>query len=143
MNVLLLSCISSKVSVGSLDESHTALVNKTWSFGQGEDSVRMIQEMLINFPSCCVLDEETQQPVAWILTYTSCAMGMLYTLPGHRGKGYAKVLISSMAKKLHALGYPVYCFIEEENTVSLRLFKNMGFTEDPSYRATWLAFNSL
>ena len=73
----------------------------------------------------------------------SCAMGMLYTLPEHRRKGYAKILISAMAKKLHAQGLPVYCFIEEENVVSYKLFKNMGFTEDPSYRATWFSFNEL
>ncbi|KAM4607891.1 glycine N-acyltransferase [Polymixia lowei] len=131
---------SSEISISSLDESHIGLVNRTWKFGQ-EDSVRMIRNMITNFPSCCVLDAE-RQPIAWIMTYAHCAMGILYTLPEYRGKGYAKVLISCMAKKLHAQGYPVYCFIEEENTVSYRLFKNLGFTEDPSYRAAWFIFNS-
>lgn len=102
----------------------------------------MIRNMLAHFPSHCVLDAEGK-PVSWILTYTSCAMGMLYTLPEHRGKGYAKVLVSAMAKRLHAQGLPVYCFIEEENKVSYRLFKSLGFTEDPSYRVTWFAYNDL
>lgn len=102
----------------------------------------MIHNMIANFPSCCVLGAE-RKPVSWILTYQSCAMGMLYTLPEHRGKGYAKVLISAMARRLHAEGYPVYCFIEEENVVSYRLFKNLGFTEDPSYRETWFAFGGI
>uniref|UniRef100_A0A3Q3MTL3 Glycine N-acyltransferase-like protein n=1 Tax=Labrus bergylta TaxID=56723 RepID=A0A3Q3MTL3_9LABR len=91
----------------------------------------MIRNMVTNFPSCCVLDDEGQ-PVSWILVYDYCAMGMLYTLPEHRGKGYAKVLICSMARRLHAEGYPVYCFIEEENTLSHRLFTKLGFTEAPS-----------
>ncbi|KAG5831470.1 hypothetical protein ANANG_G00304050 [Anguilla anguilla] len=61
--------------------------------------------------------------------------------PDYRGRGYAKILISTMATRLHAQGYPVYCFIEEENQLSYRLFKKLGFTEDPSYRAAWYEFN--
>ncbi|XP_042357870.1 glycine N-acyltransferase-like protein 3 [Plectropomus leopardus] len=133
---------SSGISLGSLDESHTDLVNQTWKFGKDEIAVRMIQNMLKHFPSCCVLDAEGK-PVSWILTYSSCSMGVLYTLPEHRGKGYAKVVISTLAKKLHAEGYPTFCFIEEENEVSYRLFKSLGFTEDSSYRETWFKFNGL
>lgn len=66
---------------------------------------------------------------------------MLYTLPAHRGKGYAKALISSMAKTFCGQGYPVFCFIEEDNKTSYQLFKGMGFSEDPSYRETWYGFN--
>lgn len=133
---------SSGISVSSLDESHIGLVCQTWKFGRNEGALRMIQNMVANFPSCCVLDADGK-PVSWILTYTSCAIGMLYTQPEHRGKGYAKVVVNSIARRNHALGYPVHCFIEEENTLSYRLFKSMGFTEDPSYRATWFGFNHL
>uniref|UniRef100_A0A671YPE9 Glycine N-acyltransferase-like protein n=1 Tax=Sparus aurata TaxID=8175 RepID=A0A671YPE9_SPAAU len=137
-----LFCISSGISLSSLDESHIGVVNQTWKFAESDGSVRMIRNMLASYPSCCVLDADAK-PVAWILTYMSCAMGMLYTLPEHRQKGYAKILISAMAKRLHAQGSPVYCFIEEENVVSYKLFKNMGFTEDPSYRAAWFSVNEL
>ncbi|XP_040906421.1 glycine N-acyltransferase-like protein 3 isoform X2 [Toxotes jaculatrix] len=133
---------SSGISLSSLDESHIGLVNQTWKFGKDEMALRMIRNMTVHFPSCCVLDAE-RKPVSWILTYASCAMGMLYTLPEHRGKGYAKVLVSTLAKRLHAQEYPVYCFVEEENVVSHRLFKNLGFTEDPSYRETWFTFNDM
>lgn len=133
---------SSGISLSSLDESHVSLVNQTWKFADSEGSARMIRNMIVNFPSCCVLDAEGK-PVSWILTYATCAMGMLYTLPEHRGKGYAKVLVSSMAKRLYAQGYPVYCFTEEENAISYKLFTNLGFTEDPSYRATWFGFSDL
>lgn len=132
--------IRSGISLGSLDDSHIGLVNQTWKFSTGEEAVRMIRNMLVNFPSCCVLDADAK-PIAWILTYAYGAMGMLYTLPEHRGKGYAKLLVSAMAKRLHAEGLPIYCFIEEENRVSYRLFKGLGFTEDPSYREAWFAFN--
>ncbi|KAM7408977.1 hypothetical protein PAMA_002613 [Pampus argenteus] len=126
--------------ISSLDLSHVDLVNKTWKFGGDEKGHRNITKLISNFPSCCITDGQGQ-PITWILMYDYCAMGMLYTLPEHRGKGYAKVLVSIMSKRLHAQGYPVYCFIEEENTVSYRIFKNLGFTEDPSYRAAWFEFN--
>lgn len=136
----LLFRVSSGTSLSSLNESHTDLVSQMWKFGKNDGAVRMIRNMIANFPSCCVLDAEGK-PVSWILTYASCAIGMLYTLPEHRGKGYAKILVSSLAERNHAQGYPVYCFIEEENTVSYRLFANLGFTEDPSHREVWFGFN--
>ena len=116
------------------------MVNKTWKFGQREKTYNIIKNLIVNFPTCCITDKQGQ-PLSWLLLYDYCALGILYTLPEHRGKGYAKVLINAMAKWLRAEGYPVYCFIEEENVVSYKLFKNMGFVDDPSYRAAWFEFN--
>ncbi|XP_036403043.1 glycine N-acyltransferase-like protein 3 [Megalops cyprinoides] len=126
--------------ISSLNESHIDLVNKTWKFGGDEKGYKNIKKLVSHFPTCCITDEKGQ-PVSWVLVYDYCALGLLYTLPEHRGKGYAKILISTIARRLHAQGYPVYCFIEEENELSYRLFKNLGFTEDPTYRAAWFEFN--
>uniref|UniRef100_A0A665W282 Glycine N-acyltransferase-like protein n=1 Tax=Echeneis naucrates TaxID=173247 RepID=A0A665W282_ECHNA len=127
---------SSGISLSSLNESHIDMVKAKWKFSGKEGAAKsMIRNMIVNFPSCCVLDAEGK-PVSWILTYSSSAIGMLYTLPEHRRKGYAKVLVHAMARRFHAEAYPVFCFIEEENIVSYRLFKSFGFTEDPSYRIT-------
>ncbi|KAF6723695.1 Glycine N-acyltransferase [Oryzias melastigma] len=134
------SGFSSGFSLSSLDESHLDLVNQTWKFGKHDGTLGMIRNMIAHFPSRCMLDPEGK-PVSWILTYACCAMGMLYTLPEHRGKGYAKAVISSMARTLKAQGYPVYCFVEEENAVSYQLFTSMGFTEDPSDKQVWFGFN--
>ncbi|KAG9274807.1 glycine N-acyltransferase-like protein 3 [Astyanax mexicanus] len=128
------------VQLSSLQEAHVDLVNRTWKFNSGKYSERLIRNMVRSYPSYCVLGSDGQ-PVAWILTYSYCAMGMLYTLPEHRGRGYARALISAMAQKLLSEGYPVYCYIEEENTLSYRLFQSLGFSEDPSYRVTWYSFN--
>ncbi|KAG7462899.1 hypothetical protein MATL_G00189580 [Megalops atlanticus] len=126
--------------ISSLNESHIDLVNKTWKFGGDEKGYKNIKKLVSHFPTCCIIDENGQ-PVSWVLVYDYCALGMLYTLPEYRGKGYAKILISTIARRLHAQGYPVYCFIEEENELSYRLFKNLGFTEDPTYKAAWFEFN--
>uniref|UniRef100_A0A672JJ16 Glycine N-acyltransferase-like protein n=1 Tax=Salarias fasciatus TaxID=181472 RepID=A0A672JJ16_SALFA len=136
--LLLYSELESRIS--SLKPSHVSLVNQTWKFGGNQQSYNFIRHLISNFPSCCIMDEHGQ-PVSWILVYDYGAMGILYTLPEHRGKGYAKVLISTMAKKLLAESHPVYCFIEEENSLSYKLFKNLGFIEDPSYRVVWLELN--
>ncbi|XP_076830149.1 glycine N-acyltransferase-like protein 3 [Brachyhypopomus gauderio] len=128
------------VQTSSLTESHIDLVNSTWKFGAEGFSKRMVRDMIVNFPSSCVLDADGH-PVSWILTYSSCAMGMLYTLPEHRKKGYAKAVVSALAKKLHSGGYPVFCFIEENNQLSYRLFRSLGFNEDSSYRFAWYDFH--
>ncbi|XP_037638309.1 glycine-N-acyltransferase-like protein 3 isoform X2 [Sebastes umbrosus] len=126
--------------ISTLDLSHVDLVNKTWKFGGNKQGYMNIKNLISNFPSCCITDDQGQ-PVSWVLVYDYCALGLLYTLPEHRGRGYAKVLVSTLAKRLFAEGHPVFCFIEEENEVSYRLFKNLGFIEDPSYRAQWCEFN--
>ncbi|XP_068424669.1 glycine N-acyltransferase-like protein 3 [Clinocottus analis] len=126
--------------VSSLNLSHVDLVNNTWKFGGNQQSRMKIKDFISHFPSCCITDGQGQ-PVSWILMYEYCAMGMLYTLPEYRGRGYAKVLVSTMARRLHTEGYPVYCFIEENNMASFKLFKSLGFIEDPSYRAAWFEFN--
>uniref|UniRef100_A0A3Q1E903 Glycine N-acyltransferase-like protein n=1 Tax=Acanthochromis polyacanthus TaxID=80966 RepID=A0A3Q1E903_9TELE len=141
INYLLPPAVDSELEsrVSSLNLSHVDLVNKTWKYGGNERSYRNIKNLISNFPSGCITDGQGE-PVSWILMYDYCAMGMLYTLPEHRGKGHAKVLVSTMAKKLHAEGYPVYSFIEEDNMISYKLFKNLGFIEDASYRAAWFEF---
>ncbi|XP_039890265.1 glycine N-acyltransferase-like protein 3 [Simochromis diagramma] len=143
-NYLHMPAINSELEsrISSLNLSHVDLVNKTWKFGGDEKGYRTIENLISNFPSCCITDSQGQ-PVSWILVCDYCALGILYTLPEHRGKGYAKIVISTLAKKLHAEGYPVFCYIEEDNVLSYKLFKNLGFIEDPSYRAAWLEFNFL
>ncbi|CAG09510.1 unnamed protein product [Tetraodon nigroviridis] len=122
------SQVASRVS--SLDLSHADLVNKTWKFGSNEKSYNTIKNFIASFPSCCILDEQGR-PVSWLLLYDYCAMGLLYTLPEHRGRGLAKVLISTMARRLRAEGFPVYCYIEEENTLSYKLFYTDGLYGGP------------
>ncbi|KAG7334396.1 hypothetical protein KOW79_002803 [Hemibagrus wyckioides] len=104
----------------SVKESHAALINSKWKVGMSELTEPLIRGMIRNFPSCCVLDSEGR-PVSCLLTYPSCTMGVMYTLPEYRQKGYAKALSTILAKKLHSEGYPVYCFFEEGNQASYRL----------------------
>lgn len=139
---ILLRYSENELKISSLNSSHVDLVNNTWKFGGNSTGYITIENFIKNFPSTCITDEH-DQPVAWILMYDYCAMGLLYTLPEHRGKGYAKVLISSMVRKIRAQGYPVYCFIEVDNELSYRLFKKLGFINDASYKAAWFQICSI
>ncbi|XP_078413008.1 glycine N-acyltransferase-like isoform X2 [Cetorhinus maximus] len=126
--------VASRIS--HLDPSHAQIVNRNWKFGKDENGLRFVKTVIANFPSYCILDE-TGNPVSWLLTYQYCAMGLLYTLPEHRGKGYAKLLVTKMVKTLQKLGYPTYCFIEEENGKSYQLFEKLGFKKAPDIYFSW------
>uniref|UniRef100_A0AAY5K3J6 Glycine N-acyltransferase-like protein n=1 Tax=Esox lucius TaxID=8010 RepID=A0AAY5K3J6_ESOLU len=132
------SDIESRVSI--LNGSHIDLLNKNWKFGGGSLGYRTIKHLITHYPTGCITDDQGQ-PVCWILLYDYHAMGMLYTLPEHRGKGLARALVNSMSRRLYAESFPVYCFIEEGNTMSHSLFTSLGFTEDPQYRAAWYQIN--
>ncbi|XP_061645447.1 glycine N-acyltransferase-like protein 3 [Phyllopteryx taeniolatus] len=130
-----------KSRITSLDLSHAHLVNQTWKFGGDEIGYKRIVRQISYFPSYCIIDGQGQ-PVSWLLLYEYLAMGMLYTLPEHRQKHYATVLVYTMAQRLLAEGYPVFCYIEEDNLVSNKLVKSLGLIEDPSYREIWVAINT-
>ncbi len=82
------------LKLSSLNESHLDLVTVAgiWLWRQ-----QLMIKIWFWLPLLLCLDSN-DQPVAWILTYASCALGMLYTLPEHRGKGYAKALVTIMSE---------------------------------------------
>uniref|UniRef100_UPI00398E8AB6 glycine N-acyltransferase-like protein 3 isoform X1 n=1 Tax=Pristiophorus japonicus TaxID=55135 RepID=UPI00398E8AB6 len=135
----LVDIISERADVASrishLDLTHAQIVSRNWKFGN-DTSLEFIENVIANFPNYCILDE-TDNPVSWLLSYNYGAMGLLYTLPEHRRKGYAKLLVATMVKTLQNLGYPIYCFIEEENDKSYQLFEKLGFKESPGIRFAW------
>ncbi|XP_019726035.1 glycine N-acyltransferase-like protein 3 [Hippocampus comes] len=130
-----------KSRISSLALSHAHLVNQTWKFGGDEFAYNKIVRQISDFPSYCVTDHQGH-PVSWLLLHENLAMGMLYTLPEHRRKGYATVLVHTMAQRLLTEGYPVFCYVEEGNLLPFKLFKSLGFIDDPSYRAIWDALNT-
>ncbi|TSN48512.1 Prosaposin [Bagarius yarrelli] len=130
------------VQVSPIQESHAALINNTWKFGNGEVTEPLIRSMIRMLPSYCVLDTEGR-PVSWVLTHVSSEIGVMYTLPEHRGKGFAKAVTTTLVKKLHLEGYPVYCFVEELNLPPYRLLTSLGFIKAPSYKNALFHFNCL
>uniref|UniRef100_A0A672T0T3 Glycine N-acyltransferase-like protein n=1 Tax=Sinocyclocheilus grahami TaxID=75366 RepID=A0A672T0T3_SINGR len=124
-----------------LSAAHAHLVNSTWKYGGDRNSYNSVLNYISHNPSLCVIEEGGTEPISWLLVYQHAALGLLYTLPQHRQKGYAKALVSMMAKNLLERGHPVYCFVEEENDSSYKLFTSLLFQSSPDYRAVWFELN--
>lgn len=125
-----------------LSAAHAHLVNSTWKYGGDRNSYNSVLNYISHNPSLCVVEEGGTEPVSWLLVYQHAALGLLYTLPQHRGKGYAKLLVCLMARTLLERGHPVYCFVEEENDTSFKLFTSLGFQRSPGHRAVWFELNN-
>ncbi|XP_073682351.1 glycine N-acyltransferase-like protein 3 [Garra rufa] len=132
---------SAGLRVAPLSAAHAHLVNSTWKYGGDRNSYNSVLNYITHNPSLCVIEEGGTEPVSWLLVYQHAALGLLYTLPQHRRKGYAKLLVSMMAKNLLDRGHPVYCFVEKENDFSYKLFTSLGFQNSPDYRAVWFELN--
>ncbi|KAG9335855.1 hypothetical protein JZ751_003612 [Albula glossodonta] len=123
-----------------LTPAHAELINSTWKYGGDRSSFNSVLSYISNYPSLCVLGEEGR-PVSWLLLYQHSALGLLYTLPEYRRRGYARLLVTTMARRLLDDGRPVYCFVEEGNTLSYRLFTSLGFHHKSDHRAVWFQLN--
>ena len=102
------------------------ILNAHWQFA-GVGTLRYIIDHIENFP-CLGVKDKDDRLVAWELSYFTGAMGMLYVMEEHRGKGLAKFIICKLARKLLQLGRNVYCFVEDTNEISLNLHKKCGFS---------------
>lgn len=125
-----------------LSAAHAHLVNSTWKYGGDRNSYNSVLNYITHNPSLCVMEEGGREPVSWLLVYQHAALGLLYTFPHRRRRGYAELLVSVMAKDLLEQGHPVYCFVEEENNSSYKLFTSLGFQHSPDYRAVWFELNN-
>ena len=78
-----------------------------------------IAECLANRVSSAVYVDE--KPVCWCLMHHENSLGMLYTLPEHRRKGYALAVMVDICKKIVANGECPYGYIVKGNTASEKL----------------------
>ncbi|XP_048359047.1 glycine N-acyltransferase-like protein 3 [Sphaerodactylus townsendi] len=117
--------LNSPPRLASLDVSHAALLNETWSRGGSEQCRTYLASLIGCFPSICVLDENGS-PVSWGLTDQFATMIHGYTLPEHRRKGYNRLIATALAKKLHSRGFPAQGNVLEDNVPSITLLKSMN-----------------
>ncbi|XP_034624715.1 glycine N-acyltransferase-like protein 3 [Trachemys scripta elegans] len=117
--------------LSSLDVSHADLLNETWAFGGNEKSRKYLASVIRHFPSVCLLDAAGHL-VSWAASYPFGAIGLSYTLPQHRQRGYMGMLNNLIAKRLHALGYPSYGYVAMENYPMQRLQERQGFQRQPN-----------
>ncbi|XP_046551473.1 glycine N-acyltransferase-like protein 3 [Haliotis rubra] len=113
----------------SLKEDQAKMVDAFWNLRR-EYSDDYIQEMIRKLPSCCLYNSEGEM-VGFAITYHYGCIGMLHVLEEHRGKGYAKVIMSHLAFKCLQKWQCVSVFIDPKNTRSIKLNEAIGFSLVP------------
>ncbi|XP_061465447.1 glycine N-acyltransferase-like protein 3 [Rhineura floridana] len=103
-----------ELKLSSLNTTHAALLNETWSIGGNEQSLQYLTWLINCFPSSCLLDAGGC-PVSWVLLDQFGCLTHAYTIPAHRGKGHIQRVIAALGKKLQGLDYPVYGVVLEDN----------------------------
>uniref|UniRef100_A0A670IXR1 Glycine N-acyltransferase-like protein n=1 Tax=Podarcis muralis TaxID=64176 RepID=A0A670IXR1_PODMU len=111
---------------GSLNSSHSALLNENWSVGRNDWSLRYLDSLIHNFPSACLLDKEDQL-VSWCLSDPMGSLAHGYTLPQYRGQGCVAAVTRATAVKLHAYGFPLFGGVLADNQPSKQTLKRQGF----------------
>ena len=111
----------------TLSKEEASLVSENWGFRR-LDSPKYIQELISALPNVAVRDSNGTL-VGHEAVFHFGALGMLYTHPGHRGKGIAKAIMSSMVQKQYQRGRVVHAYVEISNAASQKLHTSMGFKQ--------------
>ena len=77
------------------------------------------------FSSVAIYKDE--KIVSWLLESLIGSFLHLFTVPEHRGKGLAAIVIQEMCKKIIVKGRTPFCAIVPGNITSERLFLRCGF----------------
>lgn len=78
-----------------------------------------IVECLVRHPSAAIY--LNGEPVCWCLLHLDKTLGMLYTEPQHRRKGYALEVMTALTNKVIAQGDVPYAYIVVDNVPSQNL----------------------
>lgn len=81
--------------------------------------VEQIARCLSMHPSVAAFEEGN--PVCWCLLHEEGSLGMLYTLPQYRRKGYALQVMVELCKRVLARGNTPFAYIVEDNVASQSL----------------------
>lgn len=77
-----------------------------------------------NFPSSALYDGD--KLICWVLVHEEGSLGPLFTLPKYRGQGLAKVVVTSLYRKMLALNMFPYSYIVIGNVKSEALVEKCG-----------------
>ncbi|XP_046359267.2 glycine N-acyltransferase-like protein Keg1 [Haliotis rufescens] len=122
-----------------LTQDDSKLVNTEWKFTGGNESLAYINKLITCLPSCCLYDPDGII-VGFAMSYHYGALGMLHVMEEHRGKGYAKVIMSHLAQKRLQTGKEAFIVIEESNAVSLKVHEGLGFKHVPNMKVVWIRY---
>ncbi|XP_046550700.1 glycine N-acyltransferase-like isoform X2 [Haliotis rubra] len=119
--------------ITSIKPEQASVVNSLWKYNDGKHSEIYIEDIIGKLPSCCLYDADGNM-VGFALNYHYGAIGMLHVLPEHRGKGYAKMIMSHLARLCLQQCEEVFVLPEEENEVSIKLQEDIGFKQQRDWQ---------
>ncbi|XP_067676564.1 glycine N-acyltransferase-like [Haliotis asinina] len=125
-DTLKLRNISKGYTMTSLHPEDAYHVNTRWSYNDGGHSETYIRDLISKQPSRCLYNDEGSL-IGYALRLQNGTLGFLYVLEEHRGKGYAKVIMSHLASLCLQQMEEVYVHVHRNNIASICVHKNIGF----------------
>lgn len=123
--------------VRPLEPRHARLVARHWSHG-GPDAAEYLRGRIKDGPACAVF--EKGRPVSWALMQDDGQLGVMFTLPRARGRGYAKSVALGLSRAVRARGRTPFLYTLQSNKPAQRLAEKIGFHRWGDYR--WLEARS-
>ncbi len=105
-----------KNKIGFLKKEHWQLVSDGTFYKADQQE---IFEAIDNRPTACIYDGDN--PVCWCLVHTDNALGMLYTMPDYRHRGYALEVMTCICERLLEKNMVPHAYIVKGNVASEKL----------------------
>eukprot|EP01001_Neometanema_parovale_P011854 NODE_8114_length_723_cov_1.823333_g7862_i0.p1 GENE.NODE_8114_length_723_cov_1.823333_g7862_i0~~NODE_8114_length_723_cov_1.823333_g7862_i0.p1 ORF type:complete len:204 (-),score=19.06 NODE_8114_length_723_cov_1.823333_g7862_i0:112-723(-) len=114
------------VTIAPLTLADAKLVNEHYTF-KADWTLKMIEELITTRRTACLrIDGE---PVTWGLEQSFGAIGMAYTLPGFRERGYGRDTTRYIAASIVQAGRVPFLFTADVNVASQAMVTSSGFEE--------------
>ena len=113
--------------VKSLERCHAQLVYDNHVY-RDQCSMEDVADEIDELPSAGVFLKENNQVVSWIVYCPPSGMGRFFTLEEYRRRGYGKLTIQYMAKRLVQAGYHPVAHAAVNNSAFIALFESLDFT---------------
>jgi hypothetical protein len=134
------------VTIRPLQPRDAELVDSRWEY-RSDHSLEMIRCMIVaseeSFGGCVGITVDGQL-VSWVLRYLDGTLGMVWTEPDYRNKGYAAtVIVAAVQDVRHRLGSNderMVAYIVDSNETSQNLFKKLQWRRVAD--ADWAGFVS-
>ena len=120
--------------------SHVDFISRFWTFFDSNDCLKYFKYLIENCISVGLfLDADSSQPVSWAVLSNYGHIIHLYTVEEHRRKGYGRVTILYLMRKMLEAGMTPVLEVVAHNTPSIKLNTGIGFVE--SFDNTWIMYS--
>ncbi|XP_046462012.1 uncharacterized protein LOC124208287 isoform X2 [Daphnia pulex] len=116
-----------EVYVKSLERHHAPLIYEHWTAFKHTTTVDDIADEIDLLPSAGLFLKDNDELVSWIMGHAPMGMSRLFTMDGHRRKGYATLVTLYMSKRMAQSGFLPFVNIVVGNTASTKFFEGLGF----------------